>query len=72
MEGGSPNRNGGTFVRFARNKRLVSKPNAGLMSCCEGHLKNVQEKLLRVETMITVLKLTQVGGLRILRRSGEY
>lgn len=72
MNDGSPIRNGGNPVRFARDKRLVSKPNGGLMSCYEGHLKNVQEKLLRVETVITVLKLTQVGGLRILRRSGEY
>ena len=42
------------------------------MPCCKSYLKNVQEKFLRVETAITVLKLTQVGGLSILRRSGEY
>ena len=31
-----------------------------------------QEKLIRVILKETVLKLTQVGGLSILRRSGEY
>ena len=36
------------------------------------HRKDIQEKLIRVEAHITVLKLTQVGGLSILRRSGEY
>ena len=30
-----------------------------------------QEKLLKVEAQLTVLKLTQVGGARSLRRSGE-
>ena len=30
-----------------------------------------QEKPLRVEALVTVLKLTQVGGARSLRRSGE-
>ena len=44
----------------------------GTESSCVGHLQNVQENLLMVEATITVLKLTQVGGLRILRRSGEY
>ena len=42
-----------------------------------GHLrsrsewKDVQEKLLSVKARLTVLKLTQVGKKRILRRSGE-
>ena len=35
-------------------------------------MKFVQENLLRVKLQETVLKLTQVGGLSILRRSGEY
>ena len=35
------------------------------------HLKHVQEKLLRVEASVTVLKLTQVGETSSLRRSGE-
>jgi hypothetical protein len=36
------------------------------------HPKDVQEKLLRVEALVTVLKLTQVGETRSLRRSGEH
>ena len=36
------------------------------------HLKHVQENLLRVEELATVLKLTQVGETRSLRRSGEH
>ena len=34
--------------------------------------KDVQEKLLRVEALVTVLKLTQVGETSSLRRSGEW
>ncbi len=36
------------------------------------HLKDVQEKLLRFEAPVTVLKLTQVGETSSLRRSGEH
>ena len=39
--------------------------------CSGSHPKGVQEKLLRVEATVTVLKLTQVGETRSLRRSGE-
>ena len=35
------------------------------------HWKDVQEKLLSFEAYVTVLKLTQVGETRSLRRSGE-
>ena len=35
------------------------------------HLKDNQEKPLRVTSSATVLKLTQVGEMSILRRSGE-
>src|SRR5688500_8289081 len=35
------------------------------------HLKHVQENLLRVKALVTVLKLTQVGETSSLRRSGE-
>ena len=40
--------------------------------CFDSHLKDVQEKLLRVDGIVTVLKLTQVGGTRSPRRSGEH
>jgi hypothetical protein len=40
--------------------------------CSGSDLKRVQEKLLRVEALVTVLKLTQVGETRSLRRSGEH
>ncbi len=36
------------------------------------HPKDVQEKLLKVEALLTVLKLTQVGETSSLRRSGEW
>src|SRR5215475_5364131 len=51
-------------------------PQAGGLSrshlCSRSHQRDVQEKLLRVETQVTVLKLTQVGETRSLRRSGEH
>ena len=34
--------------------------------------KDIQENLLKVEAIVTVLKLTQVGESRRLRRSGEH
>ena len=40
--------------------------------CSSSHLKDVQEKLLKVEAWLTVLKLTQVGETSSLRRSGEW
>ena len=42
-----------------------------LRLCSGSHLKDVLEKLLRVEAFVTVLKLTQVGETSSLRRSGE-
>ena len=38
---------------------------------CDIHRKDVQEKLLGLMEYATVLKLTQVGETRSLRRSGE-
>ena len=45
--------------------RLVASPIG------RSYLHRSQEKLLRVEATVTVLKLTQVGGASSLRRSGE-
>ena len=38
----------------------------------DSHPEDVQENLLSVEALATVLKLTQVGETRSLRRSGEH
>ena len=51
-----------TESKFGARERLRSR----------SHPKHVQEKLLRFEAHVTVLKLTQVGEASSLRRSGEF
>ena len=70
-EGERPIRNGRGLADVSRRKREDNKGKDRVIHD-RSHRKDVQEKLIRVETRVTVLKLTQVGGLSILRRSGEY
>ena len=56
-----------------RKIRSIMAPMSGQRRICfDSHLQDVQEKLLRVEALVTVLKLTQVGETSSLRRSGEH
>ena len=57
-------------VRGLENPPLISQGVEGGLSS-RIHLKDVQEKLLKVDAFVTVLKLTQVGETSSLRRSGE-
>jgi hypothetical protein len=52
-------------------KSALTNRRTGPIALARSHPKNVQEKLLSVEALVTVLKLTQVGETSSLRRSGE-
>ncbi len=62
------------FLEVRDRKIRPHKPKEGTdCDLCSGsHPKGVQEKLLRVEALVTVLKLTQVGETRSLKRSGKH
>ena len=52
-------------------KSATTNPMPASLILERSHLKRNQEKPLRVEAQVTVLKLTQVGGASSLRRSGK-